>query len=225
MKYKLLIGLFCSALVVFGFNLFSSSEPTNQDTIQAKDTKPSNSPISPKEISTPFTEEKIITTSSNTKAQMLAESDSTQVQYKTTDTDISSEDFNRHFIKGDTEQEGVSKSSLVDFFKTDTQIVLEKMQQVEFSQLAQEREIKLSDFMQEQLKEFHFLDKNYKCAARICVLDLKISTSDNNSKLSKLSQFDKNYTFESTQINEFGETIFKALFIATDDPSQLSIVQ
>ncbi|WP_236596536.1 hypothetical protein [Pseudoalteromonas sp. GCY] len=131
--------------------------------------------------------------------------------------------FNGQFINNNTQQESLYRSRLESFFRADTNEILKQMSLVEYSDLANNREAKLQTFIQTRLEAVHILDETFKCAARVCMLELVVGSDSNTDVLSNMSEFDKNYSFQSKQTNEYGETTFKGLYIATDDPSKLTL--
>lgn len=65
-------------------------------------------------------------------------------------------------------------------------------------------------------------DEQYSCAGKICALTLKY-TSLSKQDLQGIEEFSKNYSFTNVSENEHGESIYKALFIETKDPSKLRV--
>jgi hypothetical protein len=109
------------------------------------------------------------------------------------------------------------------FFKNDYSKALEQMENVEYSELADNREEKLNTYLQTQLKDVQILDETVKCAARICMLNLIVSSDSNTDLITNTTKFDSNYAFSMQTKNEQGNTVYKALYIEAEDPSKLTM--
>jgi len=96
------------------------------------------------------------------------------------------------------------------------------MEKVDYSEDSQLRKDTLEQFIIDELKDVQIFDQKSDCAGEVCVMEMTYSSNSDNKSINKLSNFAKNYAFESFKTNENGDNVLKAIYIATDDPSQLS---
>lgn len=97
------------------------------------------------------------------------------------------------------------------------------MAEVEYSEEAQRRKDQLTYFILNELNGVTVLEQKIECAGKVCAIELLIPSSGNDQSLNKLSQFSSNYAFEQFTETEAGDKKLKALYIATADPSQLTL--
>ncbi|WP_394148593.1 hypothetical protein [Shewanella atlantica] len=91
------------------------------------------------------------------------------------------------------------------------------------SELAINRQEKLSQQLF-ALKGLVIYDQHTVCSGRICALSLSTNKlTEKNRKL--ISEFDTNISFVNTSVNTTGEVEFKAIYLHTEDPSQLVMTQ
>jgi hypothetical protein len=131
--------------------------------------------------------------------------------------------FNSEFINTQGNSESIYSLKIESFFKNDYSKALEQMENVEYSELADNREEKLNTYLQTQLKDVQILDETVKCAARICMLNLIVSSDSNTDLITNTTKFDSNYAFSMQTKNEQGNTVYKALYIEAEDPSKLTM--
>ncbi|GIU20409.1 hypothetical protein [Shewanella sp. MBTL60-007] len=91
------------------------------------------------------------------------------------------------------------------------------------SEFAIERQNKLNQQLL-QLNNMALYEQNIGCAGRICALSITTNElTEANKKL--IQNFDSNLSFVNTSENATGELEFKAIYIYTEDPSQLVMTQ
>lgn len=120
------------------------------------------------------------------------------------------------------ENDVISKDALQDFFTIENldELIL-TIKNIPPTEQSETREYQLS----QNLKVFdktNYYAESYACAGRICTLSLNYDELK-KEELTEFSKFSKNYTFTNTSINEYGEKQLKAIYIATDDPSKLTV--
>ncbi|PKG58654.1 hypothetical protein [Shewanella sp. GutDb-MelDb] len=91
------------------------------------------------------------------------------------------------------------------------------------SELAIKRDSQLKQQLLE-LKEANIFDQHLACAGRICAISL-IADEISAENKAHLARFDSNISFVSLNTNESGEVEFKAIYLHTDDPSNLVMTQ
>ncbi|WP_076922731.1 hypothetical protein [Pseudoalteromonas sp. SK20] len=131
--------------------------------------------------------------------------------------------FSEEFVSTEDGKEFVSKKALDDVFKNDTSILLKRMSDIEYSEIAQIRKDKLNEFILNELKDVTILQQDLECAGKVCALELTYTQSSNQASIETLSSFSKNYSFQQFTETENGDKKLKALYIATDNPSGLSL--
>ncbi|ABZ74585.1 hypothetical protein Shal_0009 [Shewanella halifaxensis HAW-EB4] len=91
------------------------------------------------------------------------------------------------------------------------------------SEIAIKRQDKLSQQLL-QLKDMAIYDQQLICSGQICALSLTTNElSEENRML--VSEFDSNISFVNTSDNAAGEVEFKAIYLHSEDPSQLVMTQ
>lgn len=131
--------------------------------------------------------------------------------------------FSEEFVSTEDGKEFVSKRALDDVFKTETSQLLERMSNIEYSEIAQIRKDKLNEFILNELKDVTILQQDLECAGKVCALELTYTQSSNQASIDTLSSFSKNYSFQQFTETESGDKKLKALYIETEDPSQLTL--
>jgi len=131
--------------------------------------------------------------------------------------------FSEEFVSTEDGKEFVSKKALDEVFKNDTSILLQRMSDIEYSEIAQIRKDKLNEFILNELKDVTILQQDLECAGKVCALELTYTQSSNQASIETLSSFSKNYSFQQFTETENGDKKLKALYIATDNPSGLSL--
>lgn len=130
--------------------------------------------------------------------------------------------FSEEFVSTEDGKEFVSKKALDDVFKNDTSILLQRMSDIEYSEIAQIRKDKLNDFILNELKDVTILQQDLECAGKVCALELTYTQSSDQASVDTLSSFSKNYSFQQITETESGDKKLKALYIETEDPSLLT---
>ena len=131
--------------------------------------------------------------------------------------------FSDEFVSTENGKEFVSKKALDDVFKNDTSLLLQRMSDIEYSEVAQIRKDKLNEFIINELKDVTILQQDLECAGKVCAIELTYTQSSNQASIDTLSSFSKNYSFQQFTETESGDKKLKALYIATDNPSGLSL--
>lgn len=131
--------------------------------------------------------------------------------------------FSEKFVSTEDGKEFVSKKALDDVFKNDTSILLKRMSDIEYSEIAQIRKDKLNEFILNELKDVTILQQDLECAGKVCALELTYTQSSNQASIETLSSFSKNYSFQQFTETESGDKKLKALYIETEDPSLLTL--
>lgn len=132
--------------------------------------------------------------------------------------------FSEEFVSTEGGKEFVSTKALDDVFKNDTSILLQRMSNIEYSEIAQIRKDKLNDFILNELKDVTILQQDLECAGKVCALELTYTQSSNQASIEALSSFSKNYSFQQFTETESGDKKLKALYIETEDPSLLTLL-
>lgn len=91
------------------------------------------------------------------------------------------------------------------------------------SEFAIERQNKLNQQLL-QLNNMTLFAQHIGCAGRVCALSITANELTEDNKL-LLQNFDTNHSFVTATENATGELEFKAIYIYTDDPSQMVMTQ
>lgn len=218
MKYIFVIALVIAAAI--GISILNTGQPskpplthlqpTDETTFNNEDTK---QPIEPKALL-------IKAAAPSVKQHNIAE----QKVASISKLPISSpQAFSEEFVSTEDGKEFVSKKALDDVFKTETSQLLERMSNIEYSEIAQIRKDKLNEFILNELKDVTILQQDLECAGKVCALEVTYTQSSNQASIDTLSSFSKNYSFQQFTETESGDKKLKALYIATEDPSQLTL--
>lgn len=227
MKKNLLLGLSIAIMVSFAiylikFDTHSSYYMNNSEdnVLLAKDDNiPSTSIATPSNISNTDLNKDI-----KAENEALDKTDNfIRPEEDITAQSLDVQSFNNEFINTQGNSESIYSSKIESFFKNDYSKALEQMENVEYSELADNREEKLNTYLQTQLKDVQILDETVKCAARICMLNLIVGSDSNTDLITNTTKFDSNYAFSMQTKNEQGNTVYKALYIEAEDPSKLTM--
>jgi hypothetical protein len=218
MKHKVLITISVIA-VSFAtiFTLHYSPEPNLSVQQSAIESNKNIPVIDMKPIQTLSTGKNVlpITDKSNSTTQEQLDKPEQQV--------LTAEVFSDEFVSTENGKEFVSKKALDDVFKNDTSLLLQRMSDIEYSEVAQIRKDKLNEFIINELKDVTILQQDLECAGKVCAIELTYTQSSNQASIDTLSSFSKNYSFQQFTETESGDKKLKALYIATDNPSGLSL--
>jgi hypothetical protein len=128
--------------------------------------------------------------------------------------------LNSTFVNDDY---SVSESALrTSFLLAEFSDLINNINSVDKSALGIERESKLKETLYNELPN-NFYGEEFACAGKICAVSFKYSADEKQTKFEELSAFSKNFSFFNHTKSENSEQVFKAIFIATKDPSKLSI--
>ncbi|WP_024609860.1 hypothetical protein [Pseudoalteromonas sp. TB64] len=221
MNYKILSGIAVIGITIISLNYFSESNklenrPTQLPSNEAAVNLPESSPIRPA-LSHEKEELK--------KVDLQAIEDVALNNRESSDElVIAADSFSEQFVVKDktTDKEVLSRSSVDNFFIDDISKALTYMEKVDYSEDSQLRKDTLEQFIIDELKDVQIFDQKSDCAGKVCIIEMTYSSNSDNESINKLSNFAKNYAFESFKTNENGDNVLKAIYIATDDPSQLS---
>ncbi|NMH65104.1 hypothetical protein [Shewanella salipaludis] len=120
------------------------------------------------------------------------------------------------------ENDIVSKDALKRFFTIENvHELIYKVKSIPPTELSETREYQLTQMLK-VFKDTHYYAESYACAGKICAMSFNYDEL-NKEELAEFSHFSENYTFTNATVNEFGEKQLKAVYIATDDPSQLTV--
>lgn len=121
------------------------------------------------------------------------------------------------------EDGSVSKESLTNsFLASDFEQLVTKLRDLGNNENAIERQALLSQKMYDTLGA-NIYSENYSCGGNVCAVTFKSVEDIPEAQITALSNFSKNYTFKNKSIDEFGDLVMKMLFIAAEDPSQLTV--
>lgn len=218
MKYVFLIALVFVAIL--GISILNTGEPSKPSLTY---TQPTDETTLSNEDAKPPTEPKI-PLSKASEPSVKQHKVVVQKVINISELPISSPHvFSEEFVSTEDGKEFVSKKALDDVFKNDTSILLQRMSDIEYSEIAQIRKDKLNEFILNELKDVTILQQELDCAGKVCALELTYTQSSNQASIEALSSFSKNYSFEQFTETESGDKKLKALYIATDNPSGLSL--
>ncbi|WP_372762780.1 hypothetical protein [Pseudoalteromonas sp.] len=131
--------------------------------------------------------------------------------------------FSEEFVSTEDGKEFVSKKALDNVFQTDTSQLLARMSEIDYSEQAQLRKEQLHSFILAELKDVHILQQELDCAGKVCAVELTYTQNSNQASIDTLSNFATNYSFQQFTETENGDKKLKALYIATDNPSGLTL--
>lgn len=141
-----------------------------------------------------------------------------QFKYLTKNSFSSSDDITSAYLYEDGT---VSKAALEDTFSVgDFNEFIERIRMIDKSESASLRESMLADKLN-NLKNIKIYSENYSCAGKICTISFDFEGLDEG--VDELSQFTKNYVFNSIVVDEYGNKKLRAIYIETDDPSSLTL--
>lgn len=83
------------------------------------------------------------------------------------------------------------------------------------------RESKLQQLLVDSKLQMY--QESYACAGRVCGIQLTTAEQTSDAELKKLHRFGTNYSFYNITKDEHGNKVLKAVFIETDDASQLTL--
>ncbi|QBL08049.1 hypothetical protein E0Z06_00240 [Rheinheimera sp. D18] len=134
---------------------------------------------------------------------------------------LSEEDLNNSFL---TKNGAVIQTAIVDAMKSaDFNQFLSGITDMERSSRALSRENKLQLFLQES--KLPIYQESYACSGRICGVMLMVGDDTSDVELKQLHLFETNYSFYNITRDESGNKVLKAVFIETEDPSNLTLSQ
>ncbi|KPH93328.1 hypothetical protein AMS58_17985 [Pseudoalteromonas porphyrae] len=218
MNYKILIAL--GIVSILGIGILSTGQPSK---LPLNDTQPTDETSLSNEDAKPKIEKKTLLN----KASHAEVNQHKIIEQKVTAISkppISSHNvFSDEFVSTKDGQEFVSKKALDDVFKNDTSLLLQRMSDIEYSEVAQIRKDKLNEFIINELKDVTILQQDLECAGKVCALELTYTQSSNQKSIDTISSFSKSYSFQEFTETENGDKKLKALYIATEDPSQLTL--
>ena len=102
--------------------------------------------------------------------------------------------------------------------------VVNRIREAGYNELSSNREALLSKHLNNTLGAEVF-KSDYSCSGSICVLTFQSLSDVSEQQFTELAKFDKNYSFTNTVTNDLGETTVNAVYIATEDPSTLSLTR
>ncbi|MEH8022095.1 hypothetical protein [Rheinheimera metallidurans] len=137
-------------------------------------------------------------------------------------SNLSSEEaLNKSFL---TKSGAVIQTAIVDAMKSaDFNQFLSGITDMERSSRALSRENKLQLFLQESKLQIY--QESYACSGRICGVMLMVGDDTSDVELKQLHLFETNYSFYNITRDESGNKVLKAVFIETEDPSNLTLSQ
>lgn len=109
------------------------------------------------------------------------------------------------------------------FTHPDFQSVIDHLAAVEATELSAERQAKLQQKMYDTFGA-NIHGERFACAGQLCAVTLSSSTALEQNAIDEFGTFDKNYTFINTIKPGNGETVTRLLFIATEDTSNLQVI-
>ncbi|WNO59585.1 hypothetical protein [Rheinheimera sp. MMS21-TC3] len=134
---------------------------------------------------------------------------------------LSEEALNKSFL---TKSGAVIQTAIVDAMKSaDFNQFLSGITDMERSSRALSRENKLQLFLQES--KLPIYQESYACSGRICGVMLMVGDDTSDVELKQLHLFETNYSFYNITRDESGNKVLKAVFIETEDPSNLTFSQ
>lgn len=66
-------------------------------------------------------------------------------------------------------------------------------------------------------------DSRHACSGRICAVTFKSSNFLDDERLANLATFAPTHIFQNHEVNEYGESTFKAVYIVTDTPGEMTV--
>lgn len=142
------------------------------------------------------------------------------IGFLTSEVFSSPENLDRAFVRSDG---AIERSTLSQIFRQNNfDDVVNKIRDVGYDESSLKREALLSDKLKNAFNApiYH---SNHACSGSICTVILQTVGDVSEDELRNLSRFDSNYSFTNTTENELGEKTVFALYIATEDPSTLTI--
>lgn len=116
----------------------------------------------------------------------------------------------------------ISKEMLVKLLTTDDiHQVISQINAIPPSEASTDREYQLTQGLK-IFKQTSFYAESYACSGKVCAISFNYDQL-NDDELNQFGHFSKNYPFTTTSENEFGEKQFIGVYIATDDPSTLTM--
>jgi hypothetical protein len=109
------------------------------------------------------------------------------------------------------------------FTHPDFQSVIDRLAAVEATELSAERQAKLQQKMYDTFGA-NIHGERFACAGQLCAVTLSSNTALEQNAIDEFGTFDKNYTFINTIKPGNGETVTRLLFIATEDTSNLQVI-
>lgn len=146
----------------------------------------------------------------------------TSAEFLASNVFASPENLNKAFILADG---SIKSASLNHVFQHENFAdVISKVSKAGYDELSSHREAQLSRQLNSTLGAGVF-QSDYSCSGSICALTFQSVNSVSEAELTELAKFDKNYSFANTTTNDLGETTVNVIYIATDDPSVLSMTR
>lgn len=214
MNYKILIGITTAVVLVAAIvTTKKTTNPNVKNTKNFQSIKLSNdNPTKSK-------------TTLNENPEALIEKNKTldETSAKPNLVALSPQEFSEEFVFSDNGKEFISKNALDSVFKNDTSRLLKQMSEIVYSEEALLRKEQLNAFILDELKDVNILQQDLDCAGKICALELTYTQSSNQKSIDTIFSFSKNYSFQEFTETENGDKKLKALYIATEDPSQLTL--
>ncbi|WP_394201283.1 hypothetical protein [Shewanella waksmanii] len=116
----------------------------------------------------------------------------------------------------------ISKKMLIKLLTTDDiHQVISKISAIPPSQASTDREYQLTQGLK-AFKQTNFYAESYACSGKVCAISFNYDQL-NDDEVNQFGHFSKNHPFTTTSENEFGEKQFIGVYIATDDPSKLTM--
>ena len=109
------------------------------------------------------------------------------------------------------------------FTHPDFESVIDRLAAVDATELSAERQAKLQQKMYDTFGA-NIHGERFACAGQLCAVTLTTNTALEQNTIDDFGSFDKNYTFINTIKPRNGETVTRLLFIATEDPSNLQVI-
>ena len=108
------------------------------------------------------------------------------------------------------------------FMHPQFQDIVQKIASMPTTDASQERQAQLQQQLYDSLGT-DIQNETFACAGKLCTLSITTSRPVEPQKIDTLASFDSNFMFRNVTTNSHGETVTKILFIATKDPSQLTV--
>ncbi|MCH8492675.1 MAG: hypothetical protein LAT53_05515 [Idiomarina sp.] len=154
--------------------------------------------------------------SADADSKELSESD----DFLASDAFASPENLNRAFVDAN----GVVNSRSLNhvFQQEDLNQIVNRIRDSGHDEVSMEREGLLYQQLADALGA-KVLQSNHACSGNICAVTIQSIDEISTDELSEFARFDTNYSFTNTQVNDVGEVTVFGIYIATDDPSRLSL--